>query len=182
MQTETLTVERTYGHVRVTRVISDDRHGNVQAERVIPVVVEGDDPTLEAIHQAEHEAWLDAHNQVTAAINEQFERQWLPAPIYSGPRYNVLIWRPDRHILLIAPRALKVPGGTLQWRFGEGDNHRLVAARKIAERIVARHPEITDCWDFCDGDFTALEKRLAEIEAERAIEQEPEQHDDDGEF
>lgn len=155
-----------YGHIRITRVISDGEHGNVQAERVIPVIVEGD-ATPEAVQAAEAVAWAAAGDQVAEQINVAFEREGRPAPNYDGPRYSVSLWDPDPNILLITPDRTDVPGGTA-WRFNWCQaGHRLSAARRLAELIMSNSLNITACDDYCDGDFTALEKRYGKIQAKQ---------------
>lgn len=157
---------REYGHVRVTRVIADGDHGNVQAERVVPVIINSD-PTPDEVMAAETGAWAAATEQVVEQINQLFERQWMPAPYHGGPRYDLCLWQPNAAILLIVPRGAHVPGLTHRYSHSLADGHRLASARAIAAYIVDTTLEITECWDFADGDFTELKHRLAKIKAER---------------
>ena len=155
----------TYGYVTFKRVISDGNHGNVQIERSVPVIIDAqpDQPiTPEMIDAAETAAWSKAVGQVTNQINLEFEREDLPAPIYLGPRYTVVKWRPESSIILIIPEGYtsQVPGGCWNIQPYLNGGHRLEKAREIADRVVAQHEHFRDMWEFSDGDFSDLQEIL----------------------
>ena len=152
-----------YGYVTFKRVISDGDHGNLQIERSVPVLVDtqpNQPITPEMIQAAETDAWAKAVGQTVDQINRQFEREDKPAPIYLGPRYNVVIWRPEPSIVLIIPYSASdlVPGGCDYQNAYKA--HRLEKAYEIADRAVEQNQHLRDMWDFSDGDFTDLQEIL----------------------
>lgn len=156
----------TYGQVTYKRVISDGDHGNVQVERTLPILLDPDKLTPDAIQEAENVAWAEVIEQVNEHINSLFELEGKPAPLYDGQRYHVGYWRPDETLLLIVPEHASPPGG-IRTEYGTRC-HRLPAARHIAERLMEQKSYIDDTWDFWDGDFTELQARWDKLLADAA--------------
>lgn len=163
-----------YGHITYKRVISDNDHGNVQVERTIPVLIQGQ-PTPSAILQATTDAWDAAIEQVNEHINRQFELEGMAAPCYDGLRFTVARWVPDDCVLLILPEHSRPPGQVRAYTYGKG--RRLDDARRIAARIVQNDPSLVDLVDFSHGDFAALQTRLDDLHAE-ALTLDPELDED----
>ena len=145
-----------YGNVVFSRIIADGSHGNVRAERSIPVLVrEGATPPQ--IAEAEASAWAQAMAQVAETINAEFELEDMPAPMYDGQRYVLCKWKPDPSILLLIPQHSQVPGDIHTLFFQKA--HRLPKARELGSYLLATgQGQYTDFWDFADGDFSELEE------------------------
>lgn len=145
------------GTVSYKRVIRDNSHGKVQAERVLPVFVQGE-PTPQAIQDATAAAWAAVVAQVNETINSAFEREGKPAPCYDGPRYHVARWTPQDSVLLIIPQGARPPGGHRSHYIGGA--RRLDNARQIAAGILEHSHSALELLDLSDGDFTELQTRL----------------------